>query len=277
MEEGSIYGFLGPNGAGKTTTIKILMGLIFASSGWAKILGKDISHTAFKRDIGYCPESPYFYDYLKADEFLRFYADLFSVDRKLTDKRIPELLSLVGLADSQNVQLRKFSKGMLQRIGLAQALINDPKLLILDEPMTGLDPIGRKRIRDVILDCRERGKTVFFSSHILSDVEAICDQVSIIVGGQIVDSGYIKDLLNPKVIVYEVQIRALDKPKLPSKLTTSEKCVERGHSVFVKASDEKELRDINSSMIENGINILSIIPVKETLDDIFTKRVNGKR
>jgi ABC-2 type transport system ATP-binding protein len=275
VEEGAIYGFLGPNGAGKTTTIKILMGLAFPDSGSARILGEDVNSVPFKRHIGYLPESPYFYEYLNAFEFIEFYASLFGKSMKGIRKLSRKLLDDVGLSGSGEVQLRKFSKGMLQRIGLAQALVNDPRLLILDEPMTGLDPIGRKKIRDLILRCRDEGKTIFFSSHILSDVEAICDRVSIIVDGKIEASGFIKDLLNPRVLYYEVQIEKAEASSLPDSLKDDvEKTVERGNSLFIKAADEKDLKDLNALLIEKGIDIRSVIPVKETLDDIFVKKVN---
>jgi len=276
VEEGSIYGFLGPNGAGKTTAIKIMMGLLFPTSGSARILDHDVSKVNFKKHIGYLPESPYFYDYLKAGEFIRFYADLFGIEKTEINRRVNRLLKEVGLENSEDVQLRKFSKGMLQRIGLAQALVNDPKLLVLDEPMTGLDPMGRKKIRDVILKCKEEGKTIFFSSHILSDVEMICDQVSIIVEGKIEDSGYLKDLLNPKVLFYEIQVDKENKSKLGSELLKDSKYIERGKSLFIKVSDENELRNISASFIDKGIDILSVIPIKETLEDLFVKKVNTK-
>ena len=276
VSDGTIYGFLGPNGSGKTTTIKILMGLLFPTSGSAKILGHDISEVGFKKDIGYLPESPYFYDHLKAGEFLQFYGELFGLPKKDINIRIDRLLEEVGLSSEKNVQLRKFSKGMLQRIGLAQAMINDPKLLVLDEPMSGLDPIGRKNVRDIILRCKERGKTVFFSSHILSDIEMICDQVSIIVSGKIVDSGYIKDLLNPKVLYYEVEIEEKNKGSLGKSFLGDKSISERGNSLFIKIMGEEELKKINKHLVEKGVNVASVIPIKETLEDLFVKKVEMK-
>jgi ABC-2 type transport system ATP-binding protein len=167
VERGEIFGFLGPNGAGKTTTLKILLGLVRATSGTAMLLGKPAGDVETRRKVGFLPESPYFYDYLTAEEFLGFYGQLAGLARAHIPSRISSLLELVGLVDARSRQLRKFSKGMLQRIGLAQALIHDPELVILDEPMTGLDPVGRKQVRDLILSLRDRGKTVFFSTHIL--------------------------------------------------------------------------------------------------------------
>jgi ABC-2 type transport system ATP-binding protein len=194
VERGEIYGFLGPNGAGKTTTLKILLGLMSATSGRAYVLGQPAGHVETRAKIGFLPESPYFYDYLTAEEFLGFYGRLAGLERSMIHRRVAELLELVGLADARTRQLRKFSKGMLQRVGLAQALIHDPELIILDEPMSGLDPIGRKQVRDLILGLRERGKTVFFSSHIISDVEVLCDRVGIVVKGKLLASGRIEDL-----------------------------------------------------------------------------------
>jgi ABC-2 type transport system ATP-binding protein len=276
VEEGCIYGFLGPNGAGKTTTLKVLMGLIFPTSGSSKIFGRDTKEVSFKKDVGFLPENPYFYDYLKAKEFLKFYGELFGLTSRQIKERSNRLLEEVGLADEKDTQLRKFSKGMLQRIGLAQALINDPKLLILDEPMTGLDPIGRKQIRDLILRTRDQGKTVFFSSHILSDVEMICDQVSIIVAGQIVDSGYIKDLLNPKILFYELEFNQSQKQRLSGIIDKSLEITQRGKSIYIKAKDEIDLGKLNTRLIEKGVSITSVTPVKETLEDLFVKKVENK-
>ena len=277
VNDGAIHGFLGPNGAGKTTAIKILMGLLFPTQGKARVLGCDISEVSFKREVGYLPENPYFYDYLNPKEFLRFYGELFKLDKRTIEKRLDDLLHEVGLAEYGDLQLRKFSKGMLQRIGLAQALINDPKLLILDEPMTGLDPIGRKTIRDVILRCKGAGKTIFFSSHILSDVEMICEEVSIIVHGKIMDSGYLRDLLNPKTYYYEVQIDQDKEAVLKEDYFTGRETQKRGKSIFIKVTSDVELKETTSFLLDKGVHILSVIPVKETLEDLFTRRVVEKR
>ena len=189
VRRGEIFGFLGPNGAGKTTTLKILLGLVRATGGRALLLGQPAGDVETRRRIGFLPESPYFYDYLTADEFLTFYGQLAGLGYTAIAQRVTDLLGLVGLADARARQLRKFSKGMLQRIGLAQALIHDPELVILDEPMTGLDPVGRKQVRDLILSLRDRGKTIFFSTHILHDVEMICDRVGIVMKGRLLASG----------------------------------------------------------------------------------------
>ena len=177
VQTGEVFGFLGPNGAGKSTTIKLLMRLIFPTAGSARILGKPISDIAMHRDIGYLPEQPYFYDYLTAAELLDYFARFHDFSANERRERVARTLKKVGLADSARVQLRKFSKGMLQRVGLAQAILHDPEVVVLDEPMSGLDPVGRREVRDIILELKKQGKTVLFSTHILSDAEMLCDRV----------------------------------------------------------------------------------------------------
>ncbi len=191
---GETFGFLGPNGAGKTTTIKLLMGIIFPSSGTASILGKPFDDPEIKRKVGFLPEQPYFYDYLSAPELLDYYASLSGMTARERKTRIPQLLDLVGLGDVGSKQLRKFSKGMLQRVGIAQAIIHDPEVVLLDEPMSGLDPLGRHEIRELIQHLKDRGKTIFFSTHILSDAEALCDRVAIIHKGEVRGIGVISEL-----------------------------------------------------------------------------------
>src|SRR5690348_3994073 len=197
VEEGEIFGFIGPNGAGKSTAIKLLMRLIFPTAGSARILGKPISDVEMHRDIGYLPEQPYFYDYLTATEVLDYFArfhDL-AADRK---DRIERMLKKVGLETARKIQLRKYSKGMLQRVGLAQAILHDPKVVILDEPMSGLDPVGRREVRDIILELKKDGKTVMFSTHILSDAETLCDRVGVIVGGKLRGVGAPDEMVDMK-------------------------------------------------------------------------------
>src|SRR6266849_9697408 len=200
VRRGEVFGFLGPNGAGKTTTLKILMGLIYPTSGTARLFNLDMGDPRAKTRLGFLPESPYFYDYLTSREFLEFYGYLFGLWGAVLGKRVDELLELVGMTHAKDLQLRKFSKGMLQRVGVAQALINDPELVVLDEPMSGLDPIGRKEIRDLILELRAEGKTVLYSTHILSDVELTCDRVAIVVRGRLRDSGPLDKLLSPRLL-----------------------------------------------------------------------------
>src|SRR5215470_8915466 len=194
VEEGEIFGFLGPNGAGKTTTLKMLMGLVFPTAGTARILGKSIDDAEVKAQIGFLPEQPYFYDYLTARELLNYYGQLSGVPGKERPQKIEAMLERVGLRDAANVQLRKFSKGMLQRVGIAQAILHDPKVVFLDEPMSGLDPMGRREVRTLIEQLKAEGKTVFFSTHILSDAEALCDRVAVIHLGQLRRVGAIAEL-----------------------------------------------------------------------------------
>src|SRR5438067_2118316 len=192
---GEVFGFLGPNGAGKTTTLKLLMQLVFPTSGRAEIFGRPLGDFAVKRRIGYLPENPYFYDYLTAEELLQYFAALFGYPRAECRGRAVRLLGEVGIAGERRLQLRKFSKGMLQRVGIAQAIINDPDLVIFDEPMSGLDPLGRRDVRALILELRDRGCTVFFSSHVLSDAEALCSRVAILARGRLVASGSLNEML----------------------------------------------------------------------------------
>ena len=210
VESGQIFGFLGGNGAGKTTTIKILMSLIFPSAGRARILDADISNVKMRARIGYCPENPYFYDYLKASELMNYFGELFGLDAKKRKRKTEELLTKVGLEEKDwNKQLRKFSKGMLQRVGLAQSLINEPEIVFLDEPMSGLDPIGRREIRELIAELRDGGTTVFMSTHILSDIEALCDNVAILRKGKLAATGNLDELLTEsgEIQSFEINVK----------------------------------------------------------------------
>jgi ABC-2 type transport system ATP-binding protein len=194
VEDGEIFGFLGPNGAGKTTTLKLLMGLVFPTTGSARILGHEWTDPSVKAQIGFLPEQPYFYDHLTAHELLEYYGQLSGVPAKQRKQRVEQVLQQVGLRDVKGVQLRKFSKGMLQRVGIGQAILHDPKLVFFDEPMSGLDPMGRREVRDLMEQLKHEGKTVFFSTHILSDAEALCDRVAIIHRGELRGVGAIEDL-----------------------------------------------------------------------------------
>src|SRR5437868_6750834 len=194
VEPGEVFGFLGPNGAGKTTTLKLLMQLIYPTSGHAEILGRPAGDVAVKRRVGYLPESPYFYDYLTAEELLLYFATLFGHSPAERRRRVAALLDEVGIGAERRLQLRRFSKGMLQRVGIAQAILNDPEVVFFDEPMSGLDPLGRREVRNLILKLRDRGCTVFFSSHVLSDAEALCSRVAILVAGSLVAAGALADV-----------------------------------------------------------------------------------
>lgn len=204
VDEGETFGFLGPNGAGKTTTLKLLMGIISPSSGSARIMGRDFQDPEVKRQIGFLPEQPYFYDYLSAGELLDYYGELSGVPAAERQKRIPALLERVGLGDTGTKHLRKFSKGMLQRVGIAQAIVHDPKMVFLDEPMSGLDPVGRREIRELIQELKAEGKTIFFSTHILSDAEALCDRVAVIHKGELRGIGVVEDLKSKTADTAEV-------------------------------------------------------------------------
>src|SRR6476661_3823028 len=204
VEPGEVFGFLGPNGAGKTTTLKLLMQLVYPTSGRAELLGRPIGDATAKHKIGYLPENPYFYDHLTAEELLRYFAGLFGYSSADCKLRVSRLLDEVGIGAERKLQLRKFSKGMLQRVGIAQALINDPELVIFDEPMSGLDPLGRRDVRALILRLRDRGCTVFFSSHVLSDAEALCSRVAILAKGRLVASGRLSDMLAFQVRGWEL-------------------------------------------------------------------------
>jgi len=274
VRENEIYGFLGPNGAGKTTTIKTILGLIFPDSGSISILGKDYRDISTRRFIGYSPEQPYFYEYLTAYEFMKFYGSLFGIPAAELKKRIPMLLEMVGLSGKESLQLRKFSKGMLQRIGLAQALINDPKFLILDEPMSGLDPIGRREIRDLILALKKSGKTVFFSTHILSDVEMICDKVAIIIKGEIRREASLNELLTIDYNEVEIVFRTSDKTLKDElrKIGLLIKEMEDTSYLIVKKSDISRVVDI---IRDYRGEIVSIVPKRKTLEDLFIKEINS--
>src|SRR6202171_2372212 len=204
VEDGEVFGFLGPNGAGKTTTIKLLVGLIFPTAGTAHILGKPISDISMHRDIGYLPEQPYFYDYLTAAELLDYFARFHEFTDTERRERVQRMLKKVGLETAGKIQLLKYSKGMLQRVGLAQAILHDPKVVILDEPMSGLDPVGRREVRDIILELKQAGKTVLFSTHILSDAEMLCDRVGVIVGGKLGGGGAPSELVGLKAQGMEI-------------------------------------------------------------------------
>ncbi len=276
IECGTTFGFLGPNGAGKTTTMKLLIGVLHPTSGEAFLFGKSIREIAVKREIGYLPESPYFYDYLTGSEFLHFYGQLFGMGSRERKEKIEMLFELVKLKGSEQIQLRRYSKGMLQRIGLAQALINDPKLVILDEPMSGLDPMGRKDVRDIILRLKEEGKTVFFSTHVLSDAEMICDQVGIIVKGQLRNVGRLEEMLNPKVKSVEVCVRGLPEGRIHALDPLSKSITTKGEESLILLQDEEVLPQLIQWAEREGGKIVSIVPRRETLEDIFIEEMRGE-
>jgi len=272
VERGEIFGLLGPNGAGKTTTLKILLRLIFPTSGSAEILGRGIEDVATHRRIGYLPENPSFYDHLTAEEFLHYTGDLFGLAAPETRRRTARLLDRVGLADSRNIQLRKFSKGMLQRVGLAQALINEPELVFLDEPMSGLDPLGRREVRDLILELKEKGITVFFSTHILSDAEMLCDRVAILNRGRMQGCGELREMLALGVSSTEILLEAPD-DLLLDRLKSYGTVVRTGARVCLQVPKEADVTPALDLLLKSGSRIVSVIPVKMSLEDYFLAQV----
>ncbi len=274
IQQGEIFGFLGPNGAGKTTTLKILMGLIYPTAGKAWILGRELGDVAVKHQIGFLPEAPYFYDYLTGEEFLRFYGQLFGIGgHKLVD-RITELLQMVGLSEARRLQLRKFSKGMLQRIGLAQALINDPQLVILDEPMSGLDPIGRREVRDIMLRLKDQGKTIFFSTHILPDVEMICDRVAILVKGRLRSVGAMHELVGAAAVTsVEVVVDGLSERAVHEVERLGGTVIRRGAQAMVTLPDERAVPAFLDVIARHAGRLVSLVPHKRSLEDLFLKEV----
>ena len=274
VQGGEIFGYLGPNGAGKTTTIKLLMGLIFPSSGQISLLGEEIDKPFVRSRIGFLPESPYFYDHLTGWELMDYCGRLFGMGKASRNQRIHELLERVGVREAAHTPLRKYSKGMVQRIGLAQALMGHPELVILDEPMSGLDPIGRKEIRDLILSLKEEGKTVFFSSHILPDVEMICDRVGILIGGRLKEVGVLEELLEAKVESIEITVREGNLDLLSRlQLPLSAQPLQRGGKVLLSVPHEQALHDALSRLMREGVCIVSVVPHKETLEEYFLKEV----
>jgi ABC-2 type transport system ATP-binding protein len=273
---GQIFGFLGGNGAGKTTTIKILMSLIYPTEGRARILGEDISNVRMRSRIGYCPENPYFYDYLKASELMNYFGELFGLDAGRRKRKTEELLTKVGLEEKDwNRQLRKFSKGMLQRVGLAQALINEPEVVFLDEPMSGLDPIGRREIRELIADLRDQGTTVFMSTHILSDIEALCDNVAILRQGKLAATGKLDDLLNEagETQTFEINVKGVAAEDLQAEIVKI-----AGATIDSKASganiqvlEETDIDKVLQITREKGGRLVSVQPVRQSLEELFVK------
>lgn len=275
--QGEIFGFLGHNGAGKTTTMKMLMGLLRPTCGRIELLGASADNVAVHARIGYLPEAPYFYDYLTAEEFLRFYGRLAGLHRETVQQRVPQLLERVGLTEARHRQLRKFSKGMLQRIGLAQALIHDPELIILDEPMSGLDPIGRKEVRDLILNLRDQGKTVFFSTHIVSDVEMICDRVGILAKGRMLKSGRIEDLVNEHVAQsVEVVCDGVVGDELAEVKSKAIRILQRGDRCLMILPGQDHLEAVLATLRHAGGKLVSVIPHKGSLEEIFLEQTNRK-
>jgi len=276
VKAGEIFSYLGPNGAGKTTTIKILMHLISPDSGEARIMGEDVSSARARRSVGFLPDHPYFYDYLRGEELLSYCGRLSGMTRTELKKRIPELLKFVELKGAGSMQLRKYSRGMLQRIGLAQALLHNPQLLILDEPLTGLDPVGRRTFREIFLRLRDEGKTIFFSSHILSDAEVLCDRVGILVEGVLREVGILEEIIQQKIQWMEIHARINDQKITKEILEHLPMGTVKGNSLSVRLESEKDIYPTLYKMKNLGLSVISVIPHGESLEDIFIKEVAQK-
>ncbi len=276
VRPGQIFGFLGGNGAGKTTTIKTLMRLQFPTAGSAKILGHDISDVQMHRRIGYCPENPYFYDYLTARELMEYFGELFGYDAATRRRKCDDLLTAVGLEEKNwKRQLRKYSKGMLQRVGLAQSLINDPEIVFMDEPMSGLDPVGRREIRELIAGLRDRGTTVFMSTHILSDIEALCDEVAILRDGRLAASGNLQHLLTAtgegRALEVSVEGVAADAIREQIEFIAGAELTAKPSGAVIRILDETDLDAVLEITRNAGGRLASVQPVKQSLEELFVE------
>ena len=276
IERGEVFGFLGPNGACKTTTLKLLLQLVYPTAGGGEILGRPIGDIGVKRRLGYLPESPYFYDSLTAEELLVYFAMLFGYSGRDGRDRAGRLLDELGIGPERRWPLRKFSKGMLQRVGIAQALINDPELIIFDEPMSGLDPLGRRDVRALILRLRDRGCTVFFSSHVLSDAEALCSRVAILAHGRLVAAGSLSDMTAFASKGWELVVSDLPEAMLPRLAGRVVRTVRLGPGRYtldlpLDSPPERLLTDLTAA----GARLISLNPIRDTLEDFFVRRVTG--
>lgn len=272
VARGEIFGYLGPNGSGKTTTLKVLLGLVFADAGSVRILGRDVADAAWRGQVGYLPEHPYFYDYLTPTEYLDYAGRLFGMPTELVRERSRQLLEQVGLRRSAGLPMRRFSKGMVQRLGLAQAMLNDPELLFLDEPMSGLDPIGRRMVRDVIATLRERGKTIFFSTHILPDAETLCDRIGVLRGGELLAAGRLDEILNLDVSHMELLVAGVSEPAL---LPVEADSVRRVGDRLRLLVAEQKIGGLVTAVESAGGRILSVQPVRQSLEDYFFRELGG--
>jgi ABC-2 type transport system ATP-binding protein len=275
VEDGEVFGFLGPNGAGKSTTIKLLVGLIFPTAGSAQILGKPISDISMHQDIGYLPEQPYFYDYLTAAELLDYFARFHNLKAADRRERVARMLKKVGLETARKIQLRKYSKGMLQRVGLAQAILHDPRVVILDEPMSGLDPLGRREVRDIILELKREGRTVLFSTHILSDAEMLCDRVGVIVGGKLRGVGAPDEIVGIRAHGLEILFEHTG-DAAGAASTLLEKATRTGNRYRLHV-EEAELYPTIETLREASARILSVAQMKASLEEYFMHLIEADR
>jgi ABC-2 type transport system ATP-binding protein len=278
VEPGEVFGFLGPNGAGKTTTLKLLMQLVFPTSGRAELLGRPLGDLSAKRRIGYLQENPYFYDHLTAEELLHYFAGLFGYSSAERRARTDRLLDEVGVGAERRLQLRKFSKGMLQRVGIAQALINDPDLVIFDEPMSGLDPLGRRDVRSLILRLRDRGCTVFFSSHVLSDAETLCSRVAILAKGRLVTTGRLTEILAFQAHGWELVVSHVGDALVALLESRARRVVRISDGQYaVELPLEPPPERLVAELSAAGARLVSLNPIHETLEDFFVQQVTSEQ
>jgi ABC-2 type transport system ATP-binding protein len=276
VEQGEVFGFLGPNGAGKSTTLKLLMGLIFPTSGTARILGQPVTDLGMRRRIGFLPENPYFYDYLTAEELLTYFAGLSGLDGASRKQRVGQVLDEVGIGGERRMKLRSFSKGMIQRVGVAQALVGDPSVVFFDEPMSGLDPLGRRDLRQLMLRLRDRGCTVFFSSHILSDAEALCSRVAIVAQGKLMAQGRLSDMVAFELRGWELVVSNLSdavRAGLAGRVTQITRLSDQRYTLELPAT-EPPARLIHE-LASGGVDIVSLNPIRTTLEDYFVSLVGA--
>ncbi len=271
---GDVFGFLGPNGAGKTTTLKLLMQLVFPTSGDAEILGRPLGDVTVRRRIGYLPENPYFYDHLTAEELLEYYGRLFGMAPADRRPRITATLDRLGIGAERRLPLRKYSIGMLQRVGIAQALLNDPEVLFLDEPMSGLDPLGRRDVRALMLELRDQGRTIFFSSHILSDAEALCSQVAIVAKGRLAAAGRLTELREFAVQGWELVMAGVPAAALERLRPRARRILPiAGDRYVIELPPDGRPEDLLRELTAAGATTISLNPLRETLEDVFVRRV----
>ncbi len=275
VEAGQVFGLLGPNGAGKTTTLKLLFRLVFPTSGTARLLGKELDDISVRFRVGYLPENPSFYDHLSAEEFLTYVGSLFGLSAAERRRRIGELIDQLGLSASRNVPLRRFSKGMIQRLGIAQALINDPDLVFLDEPMSGLDPLGRREVREVILRLRERKKTVFFSTHILADAETLCDRVAVLHHGQLQGCGELNVILSLGISTTELVLESPPAMAIAELMPYASSVVRTGERVRFEIAEEGKVEKSLEVILRGRAKLISLNPVKRSLEDYFVEKVGA--
>jgi ABC-2 type transport system ATP-binding protein len=274
VQPGEVFGFLGPNGAGKTTTVKILLGLVRATSGHASIFGSPVSDPAARRLVGYLPENFRFQEWLTGRELLELHADLADLGRAERERRIPEVLRMVGLADRGDDRIKSYSKGMMQRIGLAQAVVHNPRLVLLDEPTSALDPIGRRDVRDLIRSLAARGMTVFLNSHLLSEVELVCDRVAIIDRGRVVQSGRLDDLVSSEPEL-SITVDRVD-PELLSLLGRFGHLLTHDHATVRLAVEDSSVASVIADVLpRSGYRVYSLVPVQQSLEDVFISLVQG--